>query len=70
MPPNVIKRAKGYLKTLESQQTADADSPQAQLALEVADETPDRLREAVDALNPDTLTPREALDTLYKLKKL
>ncbi len=70
VPPNVIKRAKGYLKTLESQQTADADSPQAQLALEVADETPDRLREAVDALNPDTLTPREALDTLYKLKNL
>jgi DNA mismatch repair protein MutS len=70
VPPDVIKRARGYLKTLESQQTAHADSPQAQLALEVADDTPDRLREAVDALTPESLTPREALDTLYKLKDL
>ena len=70
VPPNVIKRAKSYLKTLESQQSAQANNPQTQLALEILDEEPDRLRDAVDALEPDSLTPREALDALYKLKDL
>ena len=70
VPPNVIKRAKTYLKALESQQTVNADHPQAQLALEVADEEPDRLRESVDSIDPDSLTPREALAALYKLKDL
>jgi len=30
----------------------------------------DRLAEALDALDPDSLTPRAALEALYKLKKL
>jgi len=28
----------------------------------------DGLREALDALDPDQMTPREALDALYRLK--
>ena len=28
----------------------------------------DRLREALDAIDPDALTPREALEALYRLK--
>jgi DNA mismatch repair protein MutS len=28
------------------------------------------LREALEALDPDTLTPREALEALYRLRKL
>ena len=70
VPPNVIKRAKVYLKTLESQQVAHGDHPQTQLALEVVDEKPDLLRETVDSIDPDSLTPREALAALYKLKDL
>jgi DNA mismatch repair protein MutS len=30
--------------------------------------TRDRLREVLDALDPDELTPREALEALYRLK--
>jgi DNA mismatch repair protein MutS len=30
----------------------------------------DALREALQAVNPDELTPREALELLYRLKKL
>ena len=30
----------------------------------------DALREALDQMNPDELTPREALEMLYRLKKL
>jgi DNA mismatch repair protein MutS len=41
----------------------------------VTDETedesgPDPLRKKVDELNPDSLTPREALALLYELKEL
>jgi len=74
VPPKVIRRAKAYLKTLEAQQATQADHPQAQLALEVAAETApaeaNPLRDAVDELDPDSLTPREALALLYKLKDL
>ena len=71
VPGGVIKRARGYLKTLESQQAAQAANPQAQLDFTV-EEPPleDPVREAVDALDPDSMTPREALDALYQLKKL
>jgi DNA mismatch repair ATPase MutS len=31
---------------------------------------PDALREALEATHPDELTPREALELLYKLKRL
>jgi DNA mismatch repair protein MutS len=31
---------------------------------------PSELEQALTAVNPDSLTPREALDTLYQLKKL
>ena len=70
VPPKVIQRAKGYLKALESQQTTQGNHPQAQLSLEIADDEADPLHDAVDALDPDSLTPREALAALYKLKDL
>jgi DNA mismatch repair protein MutS len=73
VPNDVIRRARKYLKTLESQQAAQPQSPQGQLDLSVADadsRADDPVREAVDALKPDSMTPREALDALYKLKNL
>ena len=71
VPNDVIRRARKYLKTLESQQAAQPQSPQGQLDLSVEDSrADDPVREAVDALNPDAMTPREALDALYKLKNL
>ena len=35
-----------------------------------ADAEPDALRAAFDEIDPDAMTPREALDALYELKKL
>ncbi|MGI9225184.1 MAG: DNA mismatch repair protein MutS [Woeseiaceae bacterium] len=71
VPGDVIQRARRYLRTLESQQSAQIQDPQGQLQLSV-DEEPadDPIRTAVDALDPDSLSPREALDALYKLKDL
>lgn len=71
VPREVIRRARAYLKTLESQQATHGNSPQGQLDLSMR--TPDEadsLRDAVDDLDPDAMTPREALETLYKLKNL
>jgi len=63
-----------YLKTLESQQSSIADSPQGQLDLSVQEPidepTDDLIRAAIDELDPDALSPREALAALYKLKEL
>jgi len=69
IPKEVIRRAKSYLKTLESQQATQANSPQAQLALVIEDpDSSDELRDALDDLDPDTMSPREALAAIYKLK--
>ena len=71
VPRDVIKRAKHYLKTLESQQAVHSSSPQGQLELSVAAENEnDTLRDAVASLDPDSMSPRDALATLYRLKDL
>ncbi len=71
VPRDVIQRARAYLKTLESLQAAHAQNPQAQLdfdAPQVPEEDP--VRDAVDALDPDSMSPREALAALYRLKDI
>ena len=71
VPKEVIRRAQSYLKVLEALQLEHDASPQTQLPLTVeAAESDDALVNAVDALNPDSMTPREALDALYELKDL
>jgi DNA mismatch repair protein MutS len=72
VPDDVIRRAKTYLTSLESQQAAHKDSPQAQLDLSVAEPMliDDPIRDAVEELDPDSMSPRDALAALYKLKDL
>ena len=69
VPRDVIGRAKNYLRELEQQQLRHRDSPQTELPLAVAE--PDVLsaaEEILAAINPDAISPREALDILYELK--
>jgi DNA mismatch repair protein MutS len=77
LPKAVVVRAKNILAELEKH---DRHAPIERLvadlplfaALEVAEApafAPDALREALDALNPDEMSPREALEALYRLKK-
>ncbi len=71
VPRNVIRRARKYLAVLETSQAEAAAGPQQLLALEVPDDDePDPLRDALAAVDPDELSPREALNRLYELKKL
>lgn len=70
IPPVVIRHARKELAELEARNRA---SSQLSLFIErVEDETGDDeapLRSALEKLDPDTLTPREALDLLYQLRR-
>jgi DNA mismatch repair protein MutS len=72
VPKEVIKRARAYLHVLETQQTRSQEGLlQGQLDFSTPPPADDsELRKALDQLNPDSMSPREALDKLYELKKL
>jgi DNA mismatch repair protein MutS len=71
VPHDVIRRARAYLATLEAQRAAHTENPQAQLPLGPSEESgSNALRAALDDLDPDAMSPRQALDALYKLKDL
>jgi DNA mismatch repair protein MutS len=70
VPGTVISRARSYLAELERQTREHRQPrPQAELDLRPAP-VADPLREALAQLDPDRMSPREALDALYQLKKL
>jgi DNA mismatch repair protein MutS len=69
VPGDAIRRARTYLQNLERQREASADvSVQGMLPLEPAGETHPVL-DMLGSLAPDDLSPREALDRLYELKR-
>jgi len=84
LPPSVIARARTILAGLERTErekpaaklieelplfaAAAAREPAPPPPAEPA--APDPLREALEVLHPDELTPREALDALYRLKAI
>ena len=72
VPKPVIRQARKYLELLEQQslQQGGQDDLFPNPAPVEAEPAADPLREAMQQLNPDDLTPREALDLLYRLKKL
>jgi DNA mismatch repair protein MutS len=78
IPREVLADARRYLSALETQ-ARDTSGPQGSLELdsvtgsEVEAQQSDEfiaLRAAMEALDPDSLTPRDALQKLYELKKL
>ncbi len=73
VPREVIQRARNYLTALESERDRrKGASAQGELELFAAQPAaePDPVAEALAALNPDTLTPKAALEALYRLKEL
>ena len=71
MPSSVLNHAKHALTALET----DAQNTRAQVDLfaeppEAIDTGPSPLQAKLAQINPDALSPREALDALYALKKL
>jgi len=71
VPKNVVKQAQLRLKQLESQRLQTA--PQQDefiLALPTSPETPHPVLAQLKTVSPDDLTPKQALQVLYQLKKL
>ncbi|MCO6552628.1 MAG: DNA mismatch repair protein MutS [Gilliamella sp.] len=71
VPKAVLKRAKQKLKELEiiSKQTANSGVAQSQLSF-INEPEPSEVEEALKQIDPDALTPKQALEILYQLKKL
>jgi DNA mismatch repair protein MutS len=77
VPAPVLKRAKGVLTRLEKGRAETGglaaglgELPLFAAALEAAEERSDALRERLGSLDIDTLSPRDALDMLYELRRL
>jgi DNA mismatch repair protein MutS len=73
VPKSVVRNARKYLQMLEDASLTRGG--QTDLFVAGKDEPEpaaeaDPLREALDAISPDELSPREALELLYRLKKL
>jgi len=72
LPKAVITQARKHLDRLEAE-AAGASSPQLGLFNQPAPKNSppetDPLRDLIDDIDPDALSPREALDWLYRLKK-
>ncbi|MFC4293726.1 DNA mismatch repair protein MutS [Novosphingobium tardum] len=76
VPPAVVKRARAVLDKLEKGRAATGglaagldDLPLFAAAAAAEEEQCDELRERLKALDVDALSPREALDELYRLKR-
>jgi DNA mismatch repair protein MutS len=77
MPPATVARAKAVLDKLEAGRAKTGglaagldDLPLFAAAIEAEEEQCDTLRDELAALDVDALTPRDALDTLYRLQAL
>jgi DNA mismatch repair protein MutS len=77
LPPPVLARARSVLAKLEAGRAATGgiaagldDLPLFAAAQEAAEAAPDPLAGALAEVNADALTPREALELVYELKRI
>ena len=79
VPAEVIRQARKQLSILETQANTNGNSSQTDLFDQTLSSEnnkisekpePSPTEEALKALDPDSLSPREALEALYQLKKL
>jgi DNA mismatch repair protein MutS len=72
VPKGVIRQAKKYLQLLEESSITRGSQADLFAKTQEAEKEPetDPLREAMTKVNPDELSPREALELLYRLKKI
>jgi DNA mismatch repair protein MutS len=72
VPRPVIAEARRYLQELEQREhTARPPSSQQELSLQPpVNETESALRRMLEGVDPESLSPRAALDVLFRLKEL
>ena len=71
VPPKVVKRAREKLMMLERQVVTESPARQHTQQLDLFELTPaNPALELLEAIDPDELTPRQALELLFRLKSL
>ncbi|MBF6630723.1 MAG: DNA mismatch repair protein MutS [Comamonas sp.] len=72
MPAAVLNHARHSLQALEARDSAGIDQVDLFAAPPLTESAPQAtpVEDALDKINPDALSPREALEALYQLKKL
>jgi DNA mismatch repair protein MutS len=71
LPPSVVKRARQALGALEASRSSASFDSLPLFSYEPREPPPpDEVRAAVAALDPDSMSPREALEAIYALKRL
>ena len=72
VPKDVIRRARKYLEMLEEAAVSRGGQDDLFAKTKAAEPEPavDPLRDELAKINPDELSPREALELLYRLKKI
>ena len=72
VPKDVVRRARRYLELLEESAVSRGGQDDLFAKTREAEAEPavDPLRDELGKINPDELSPREALELLYRLKKL
>ena len=78
LPPAVVVRAQEVLHILEESEQSGAlakladDLPlfSANVSAAAAEAAPSAVEEALAGINPDEMTPKDALEILYRLKRL
>jgi DNA mismatch repair protein MutS len=70
MPPAVVREARRRLSLLENREVGSATQPDLFASAPPLPEPPHPALDALRDVNPDELSPREALEKLYQLNKL
>ena len=70
VPAAVLNKARARLRELESQPAANADQGDLFVQSPVEEAPEDPLRTRLASIDPDTLTPMQALELLFELKEL
>ena len=76
LPPAVVARARAVLAKLEAGRDATGgiaaglDDLPLFASAEMTSQAPDPILAALDDIDPDRLSPRDALEKLYQLKKI
>jgi DNA mismatch repair protein MutS len=70
MPPAVVREARRRLMQMENREAGTLAQPDLFAAAPLPPEPPHPVLDALRDLDPDMLTPREALERLYALTKL
>jgi DNA mismatch repair protein MutS len=68
VPETIAKRAEMLLKTAERNHSSTSPLPLFESIAPAVNPADAALRERIAVLNPDAMTPREALDALYELR--